>query len=78
MPSLGALSPASVRRRPAASALLFPNTGQTRDCREPLNLSPHFPLAAGEPPRRNLIGTDRLSSVARPRTQLQGFELANL
>jgi hypothetical protein len=73
-PSLGAPPPASVRRRPAASALLFHNTGHPYDRREPLNLSPHFPLAAGEPPLRNLIGTDRLSCVARPRIQLQGFE----
>jgi hypothetical protein len=74
MPPLGAPPPVSVHRRPAASALLFPNTGHPRDRRELLNLSPHFPLAAGEPPRRNLIGTDRLTSVARPRIQLQGFE----
>jgi hypothetical protein len=73
-PSLGAPPPVSVRRRPAALALLFPNTGHPHDRRELLNLSPHFPLAVDEPPRRNLIGTDRLSCVARPRTQLQGFE----
>jgi hypothetical protein len=66
--------PISVRRQPAASALLFPNTGHPRDRRELLNLSPHFPLAAGEPPRRNLDATDRHPCVARPRTQLQGFE----
>jgi hypothetical protein len=66
--------PVSVRRRPAASSLLFPNTGHPSDRRELLNLSPHFPLAAGEPPRRNLIGTDRHPYVARPRIQLQGFE----
>jgi hypothetical protein len=33
-----------------------------------------LPLAANEPPHQNLIGTDRLSCVARPRTQLQRFE----
>jgi hypothetical protein len=73
-PSLGAPPPASVRHRYAASVPLFPNTGHAHDRRELLNLSPHFPLAAGEPHRRNLIGTDRLSCVARPRTQLQRFE----
>jgi hypothetical protein len=73
-PSLGPPPPVSVRRQPPASALLFPNTGHPRDRRELLNLSPHFPLATGEPPHRNLIGTDRLCCVARPRTQLQGFE----
>jgi hypothetical protein len=73
-PSLGALPPVSFRRRPAASALLFPNTGHPRDRRELLNLSPHFPLAAGEPPHWNLIGIDRLSCVTQLRTQLQRFE----
>jgi hypothetical protein len=73
-PPLGAPPPALVHRRYVASALLFPNTGHPRDRREPLNLSPHFPLTAGEPPRWNLIGTDWVSCVARPRIQLQGFE----
>jgi hypothetical protein len=73
-PSLGPPPPVSIRRRPTASALLFPNTGHPHDRRELLNLSPHFPLAVDEPPHRNLIGTDRFSCVARPRTQLQGFE----
>jgi hypothetical protein len=66
--------PVSVRRRPTVSALLFPNTSHPCDHREPLKLSPHFPLAAGELPHRDLIGTDRFSCVAWPRTQLQGFE----
>jgi hypothetical protein len=52
-PPLGAPPPVSVHRRPAASALLFPSTDHPSDRRELLNLSPHFPLAAGEPPRRN-------------------------
>jgi hypothetical protein len=75
MPPLGALPPAPVRHRYAASALLFPNTGHPQDRREPPNLSPHFPLAADEPPHRNLIGPDRVSCVARPRTQLQRFKI---
>jgi hypothetical protein len=73
-PFLGAPSPAPVRCRYAATAPLFPNTGHPRDRRELLNLFPHFPLATGEPPRRNLDATDRHPCVARPRTQLQGFE----
>jgi hypothetical protein len=72
--SLGPPPPAPVYRRYAASALLFPNTGHPRDHRESLNFFPHLPLAAGEPPRRNLISTDRVSCVARPRTQLQRFK----
>jgi hypothetical protein len=66
--SLGAPPPAPIRRRTAASAPLFPNTGHPRDRREPLNLFPHFPLAAGEPPRRNLIAIDWHPCVTRPRT----------
>jgi hypothetical protein len=72
--SLEAPPPAPVRRRYTASVPLFPNTGHPRDNRELLNLFPHLPLVAGEPPRQNLIGPDRLSYVTRPRTQLQGFE----
>jgi hypothetical protein len=72
--SLEAPPPASVRHQPAALALLFPNTGHPCDRCELLKLFPHLPLAAGEPPRRNLISPDRLSCVARPRTQLRGFE----
>jgi hypothetical protein len=71
---LGAPPPAPVRRQYAATAPLFPNTSHPRDRRELLNLYPHFPLAAGEPPRQNLDATDRHPCVARPRTQLQGFE----
>jgi hypothetical protein len=72
--SLGAPPPAPVRCRLTASAPLSPNTGHPRDCRELLNLFPHFPLAAGEPPHRNLVATDRHPCVARPRTQLQGYK----
>jgi hypothetical protein len=72
--SLEAPPPAPVHRRYTVSVPLFPNTGHPRDHRELLNLFPDLPLAAGEPPRRNLISPDRLSCVTRPRTQLQGFE----
>jgi hypothetical protein len=72
--SLGAPPSAPVRRRYDASVPLFPNTGHPCDRHEPLNLFPHFPLAAGEPPCRNLVATDRHRCVARPRTQLQGFK----
>jgi hypothetical protein len=72
--SLGPPPPAPVRRRYTASVLLFPDTGHPRDHRESLNISPHLPLAVGEPPRRNLISTDQVSCVARPRTQLQRFK----
>jgi hypothetical protein len=74
LPFLRAPPPAPVRRRYAATAPLFPNTGHPRGRRELLNFFPHLPLAAGEPPRRNLIATDRYPCVARPRIQLQGFE----
>jgi hypothetical protein len=73
-PSLGALAPASVRRQYVATVPLFPNIDHPRDRRELLNISPHLPLTAGELPRRNLIGTDRFSCVARPGTQLQRFK----
>jgi hypothetical protein len=74
MTSLGPPPPAPVRRRYAASALLFPNTGHPCDRRESLNLFPYLPLTACEPPHRNLISTDRVSCVAQPRTQLQRFK----
>jgi hypothetical protein len=73
-PPLGAPPPAPVHRRTAARVPLFPNTSQTRDRCELLNLSPHFPLAAGEPPCRDLIATDRHPCIVRPRTQLQRFK----
>jgi hypothetical protein len=57
-PPLGAPPPAPVYRRTAATVPLFPNTGHPHDRRELLNLSPHFPLTAGEPPRWDLIATD--------------------
>jgi hypothetical protein len=66
--------PAPVRRQLAASAPLFPNTGHPRDRCELLNLFPHFPLAAGEPPHWNSIATGRFHYVARPRIQLQRFK----
>jgi hypothetical protein len=48
-PFLEAPPPAPIRRRYAATVPLFPNTGHPRDRRKLLNLSPHFPLTAGEP-----------------------------
>jgi hypothetical protein len=72
--SLGPPPPVPVRRRYTATVPLFPDTGHPRDRRESLNLFPHLPLAAGEPPRWNLTGTDRVSCVVRPRTQLQRFK----
>jgi hypothetical protein len=74
LPPLGAPSSAPVRRRYAASAPPFLNAGHPRDRRELLNLFPHLPLAAGEPPRLNLITTHRHPCVTCPRTQLQGFK----
>jgi hypothetical protein len=74
MTSLGPPPPAPVRRRYAASAPLFPDTGHPRDRRESLSISSHLPLAAGELSRRNLIGIDRTSSVVRPGTQLRRFK----
>jgi hypothetical protein len=73
-PPLGAPLPAPIRHRLAVSAPLFPNTGHPRERRELLNLFPHFPLATGEPPRRNFVAVDRLLYLTRPRTQLQGFK----
>jgi hypothetical protein len=64
--SLGPPLPAPVHRCYAASAPLFPDTGHPHDRRESLSISPHLPLAADEPSRRNLNGTDRNSCVARP------------
>jgi hypothetical protein len=68
--SLGPPPPAPVRRRYAASAPLFPDTGHPRDRCESLNISPHSPLAAGEPPRR--IWSPSICPICntRPRTYL--------
>jgi hypothetical protein len=49
---LGAPPPARLRRRYAASAPPFPDTGHPRDRRESLVIFPHLPLAAGEPPHQ--------------------------
>jgi hypothetical protein len=68
--SFGPPPPAPIHRCYAASAPLFPDTDHPRDRRESLRISPHLPLAAGEPPRWNLIGTDRTSFVAWPRIYL--------
>jgi hypothetical protein len=73
--SFGAPPPASVHRRYVATVPHFLNTGHPHDRHELLNISPHLPLTAGELPRRNLISTDRVSCVARPRTQLQRFKI---
>jgi hypothetical protein len=73
-PFLGAPPPTSIRRRYFATVPLFPNIDHPRECRELLNISPHLLLTAGELPCRNLIGTDRFSCVAQPRTQLQRFK----
>jgi hypothetical protein len=48
---LGALPPARLHRRYAATAPLCLNPGHPRDRRELLNIPPHLPLAAGELPQ---------------------------
>jgi hypothetical protein len=68
--SLGPPPPAPVRRRYAASAPLFPNTGHPRDCRESLNFFTHLPLAADELPRPAQEG--------KPRCITQYFKLLHL
>jgi hypothetical protein len=49
---LGALPPARLRHRYAASAPPFLDTGHPRDRHESLVIFPHLPLAVGEPPLR--------------------------
>jgi hypothetical protein len=50
----------SALSRTAASELPFYDSSHTQVRRELLNLFPHFPLAASEPPRRILIAAARL------------------
>jgi hypothetical protein len=55
-------------RRTIASEPFFFDSGHPRVRREPLNLFHHFPLAAGEPPRRNLAAIVRFFCLNRPGT----------
>jgi hypothetical protein len=63
----------SVLRRTAISTPSFFDSCHLRARHELLNLFPHFPLAAGEPPRRNLIAVVLCLGSNRPGTQLHAF-----
>jgi hypothetical protein len=63
----------SVPHRPAISAPSFFDSGHPRARRELLNLFPHFPLAASDPPRRNLTVT-----ISVPRFKLARNLIADI
>jgi hypothetical protein len=65
LPHLEAPPAVPVRHRTAASALLCPNSDHPRDRRESLVISPHLPLAAGEPSRR-VFGHRRAAPLLNP------------
>jgi hypothetical protein len=70
MTSLEPPPPGPVRRRYAATAPLCLNTGQPRDRRESLNISPHLPLTVGEPPHQIWSPLIYPLCKTRPRTYL--------
>jgi hypothetical protein len=66
----------SVSSRTAASELPFYDSNHPQVCCELLNLFPHIPLAAGEPPRQILIAAARLllfKSIRDPNASLCFF-----